>query len=782
MTYYDKQARRTLLLAAGEARSLGHSYVGSEHLLLALCRQKETFPGVLLRCSGVEPSRVLTLALSLRGRGSAGLPLPQGFTSGAKGILRQAAWEARHTGSKLIAPEHILLGIARSKGAAAREILELSGVCVDGMFTQTVDRISKSKNGEIGKERKENLKLLEQFSEDLMEKAATMEPVVGRDREIEAVMGILCRKNKNNPALVGEPGVGKTAIAEALAQRMVAGRVPVQLRGKRLLSLNMASLVAGTKYRGEFEERVRDLLQEIRRAGNVILFIDEMHTIIGAGAAEGAIDAANILKPALGRGELQVMGATTLTEYRRYIEKDPALERRFRPVMVNEPDREGTLAILRGIREGMERHHHMKITDEALVAAVDLSTRYLPELFLPDKAIDLLDEGASRAHLEEMRTGKGSYEQEKEVLELELSDAVRDSRFEKAAGLREKMQRMLSRGGDSRRGKTVTAQDIAGAVSARTGIPVGSLAMEERQKLLGLEDALSKQVVGQPSAVAAVTCAVKRGRSGLGDGNRPVASLLFTGPTGVGKTELCRALAQELYGSRDAMVRLDMTEYMEKHAVSRLLGAPPGYVGYEEGGLLTEKVRRKPYCLVLFDEIEKAHPDICGILLQIMDDGVLTDSQGRKVNFKNTIIVMTSNLGGEKKDADGLGFAPCNRTDRVLACLKERFTPEFLGRIDKVAVFSSLGQENLTQIAQNQLNALTNRGAGNGIRLRFAPEVPGRLAAKCGSAGARQIRKNLQNQIENPLSQFLLLNPPGEKRVFISWEGEKPAFSLERCR
>ena len=673
-----------------------------------------------------------------------------------------------------------LLALARQERASGRQLLELSGVCVDGVFTQTIDRVNRRRE-EKRKGKVETTKLLEQFSEDLLEKASSMEPVIGREQELEAVISILSRKNKNNPALIGEPGVGKTAIAEALAQRMVAGRVPVQLRDKRLLSLNMANLVAGTKYRGEFEERVRDLLQEIRRAGNIILFVDEMHTIVGAGAAEGAIDAANILKPALGRGELQMLGATTLAEYRKYIEKDPALERRFRPVLVEEPGPEEALAILKGVRSGLERHHHMKITDEALQAAVEMSRRYLPELFLPDKAIDLLDEGAARAHLEEMRATKGSYEQEKASLELELSDAVRDSRFEKAAELRDRMHWMLSRGGE-KRGRAVTAADVAGAVSARTGIPVGNLAMEERQKLLGLADALNQRVIGQPEAVEAAAAAVRRGRSGLADQNRPIACLLFTGPTGVGKTELCRALAQELYGDSNAMIRLDMTEYMEKQSVSRLIGAPPGYVGYEEGGALTEKVRRRPYSLVLFDELEKAHPDVTGILLQVMEDGVLTDSLGRQVSFKNTLVVMTSNLGGERRESEGLGFLPQSREEGVLECLKGHFTPEFLGRIDKVAVFRPLSRQTLEKIAAGQLARLQARAGKNGLRLRFGPELEGVLAGQCGKSGAREIRRNLQNQIENPLSQFLLLNPPGNRVVQIHWNAEQnqAEFRIDR--
>ena len=777
---YERKTRQLLVCAAAEARALGHSYVGSEHLLLGLLTQTDTLAGRILRSAGLQAENLRLMTAALWGRGAPGLRLPQGLTPRARKILRQAAGEARHVGSRRIRPEHVLLALARQQEASGRQLMELSGVCVDGVFTQTIDRVNRHRE-EKRKGKVETTKLLEQFSEALLEKASSMEPIIGRERELEAVIGILSRKNKNNPALIGEPGVGKTAIAEALAQRMVAGRVPVQLRDKRLLSLNMASLVAGTKYRGEFEERVRDLLQEIRRAGNIILFVDEMHTIVGAGAAEGAIDAANILKPALGRGELQMLGATTLAEYRKYIEKDPALERRFRPVLVEEPSQEEALAILRGIRGGLERHHHMKITDDALEAAVEMSRRYLPELFLPDKAIDLLDEGAARAHLEEMRAAKGAYEQEKESLELELSDAVRDSRFEKAAELRDRMHWMLSRGGE-KRGRTVTAADIAGAVSARTGIPVGNLAMEERQKLLGLADALACRVIGQSEAVEAAAAAVRRGRSGLADHNRPIACMLFTGPTGVGKTELCRALAQELYGSQEAMIRLDMTEYMEKQSVARLIGAPPGYVGHEEGGVLTEKVRRRPYSLILLDELEKAHPDVTGILLQVMEDGILTDSLGRQVSFKNTLVVMTSNLGGGKREGEGLGFLPGSRDDRVQDCLRDHFTPEFLGRIDKVVVFHALNRASLEQIASGQLAQLQARAEKNGLHLQFAPELAGMLAGLCGSSGARQIRHNLQNQIENPLSQYLLLNPPGNRIVKIQWDFTKnqPEFSQER--
>ena len=580
-----------------------------------------------------------------------------------------------------------------------------------------------------------------------------MEPVIGRDREIDTVIGILSRKNKNNPALVGEPGVGKTAIAEGLAQRMAAGNVPPQLRNKRLISLSMANLVAGTKYRGEFEERLRDVLAEIRRSGDVILFVDEMHTIVGAGAAEGAIDASNIFKPALGRGELQMLGATTREEYRKYIEKDPALERRFRPVTVEEPDHEATMAILRALKPGLEQHHHIRISDEALKESLRLSVRYLPDLYLPDKAIDLLDEGAAHARMEEMYAGRRSARQE---LEQELSEAVREHRFEKAAELRDKMQRITARSGEHRRSRGVTGADIAWAVSARTGIPAGRLTADERERLLQLEQILSRQVVGQEEAVCQVAQTVRRGLSGLRDETRPVASLMLTGPTGVGKTELCRVLARELYGSKQAMIRLDMTEFMEKQSVARLIGAPPGYVGYEEGGKLTEAVRRRPYCLVLLDELEKAHPDVAGILLQIMEEGELTDSTGRRVSFRNAIVVMTSNLGAEQK-SDGLGFRPTGRNDQANQALRQHFTPEFLGRLDGIVCFRPLDTAAMEQIARHQLRLLQDRALASGIQL----QLPEELAASLGvggqrQGGARRIRRLVQEQVEGPLASYLL--------------------------
>ena len=735
-----------------KAREMGHSYVDSFHILLALTREPGS-AGQVLRLLGVDPELTEAMAQLLYGAGVPGLPLPQGLTREAQALLRQAAAEARHQKMRRIQPSHLLLALARQECGAAEELLRLNGVSGQTLFTHTVEYL-RWEQGSVANRKKEAVttRLLEQFSEDLVARASSMDPVIGRDREIDMVIGILCRKNKNNPALVGEPGVGKTAIAEGLAQRMAMGSVPPQLKDKKLVSLNMANLVAGTKYRGEFEERLRDVLSEIRRSGDVILFVDEMHTIVGAGAAEGAIDAANIFKPALGRGELQMVGATTREEYRKYIEKDAALERRFRPVTVEEPAQDATLSILRALKPGLERHHHLRISEEALKEAVRLSVRYLPDLYLPDKAIDLLDEGAARAGMEDTLRGRGTARKE---LEQELQGAVRQRQFERAAELRDKMQ-SLSKPFEGRRGKSVTAQDIAWVVSARTGIPVGRLTSGERERLLNLENLLSEQVTGQPEAVSAVAEAVRRGYSGIRDPGRPVACLLFAGPTGVGKTELCRALAKEIYGSQEAMIRLDMTEYMEKQSVSRLIGAPPGYVGYEEGGKLTEAVRRRPYCLVLLDELEKAHPDVLGILLQVMEEGCLTDSTGRRVSFKNAILVMTSNVGGGQK-GDGLGFCAQGRAAETQAALQRSFTPEFLGRIDRTVHFSSLGKDAMASIAKKYLGQLQERTAALGTQLSYPEGLAAFLAGRCpGNDGARQLRRLVQTEVEGPLASHLL--------------------------
>ena len=760
--------------AGQQARFLGHSYVGSAHLLLALIQQPG-MAGQLLRGMGMDHPLTWQMTAVLYGSGTPDLPLPQGLTRAARRILRQAASEARNFASRQIDPVHILLAMARQERTASCELLALSGISSDELFTRTVEYLRlQAKSLAAYKKEAAATKLLEQFSEDLIQKAGTMEPVIGRDREIDTVISILCRKNKNNPALVGEPGVGKTAIAEGLAQRMAAGNVPPQLKDKRLISLNMANLVAGTKYRGEFEERLRDVLSEIRRSGDVILFVDEMHTIVGAGAAEGAIDAANIFKPALGRGELQMLGATTREEYRKFIEKDAALDRRFRPVAVEEPSAESALAILRALKPGLERHHHLRITEEALKEAVRLSVRYLPDLYLPDKAIDLLDEGASRARMEEMTASKSN--SVRKELEQELNEAVRESRFEKAAQLRDKMQKMAQKSPEGKRVRAVTAQDIANVVSARTGIPAGKLTAGERERLLNLEMLLSQQVVGQYKAVSAVAKAVRRGYSGIRDADRPIACMLFAGPTGVGKTELCRALAAELFGSKDAMIRLDMTEYMEKQSVSRLIGAPPGYVGYEEGGKLTEAVRRRPYSLVLLDELEKAHPDVSGILLQIMEEGCLTDSTGRRVSFKNTIVVMTSNAGGESK-SDGLGFRPTGKDGELDAVLRQFFRPEFLGRLDQIVRFDALDACAMEAIADKYLQQLQQRTAGMGIQLQLPEDLSRLLREKCrGKGGARQMRKLVQDMVEGPLAQFLLQSARRPAKIKGTLVEEKLVF------
>lgn len=585
----------------------------------------------------------------------------------------------------------------------------------------------------------QNVRLLEQFGVDMLDRAERRETVIGRTREIETVLQILSRKHKNNPALVGEPGVGKTAIVEGVAQYLAAGRVPEQLRGKRLFSLDMASVIAGTKYRGEFEERVRDIIAEVQRAQNIILFIDEMHTLVGAGAAEGAIDAANLLKPALGRGQLQLIGATTPAEYRKSIEKDAALERRFRMVQVREPNRDETCEILRGLRSGLEAHHRIAISDAAIDAAVGLSCRYLTEQFLPDKALDLLDEGSACAKLARL-----------------TAHEVGTVQMEKAFRLRERLQRF-----PRPMRNAVTAEDVAAAVSNRTGIPVGTITAGERERLCGLEELLSERVVGQPEAIREVAEAVRRGRSGICEEKRPIAAMLFIGPTGVGKTELCKALSATIYGSEAAMIRLDMSEYMEKHAISRLLGAPPGYVGHGEGGELTEPVRRRPYSLVLLDEVEKAHRDICGILLQVMDDGVLTDAEGRHVDFRNTLLVMTSNLGSEAAGAVGFG----ERTDAQQRALRDHFTPEFLGRIDCIARFEQLGEAELAQIAEHQLAALEERAQRQHLLLELAPEMAEWIARRAArqSSGAREVRHLIRAELEAPLARLLLRETPPQK-------------------
>ena len=760
---YSKESQAVLHRAAAKAKKLGHSYVGSIHLLMALAGCPG-FSGCLLASFGVRAETLSDIAAVLYGTGTPDLPLRQSFTRQAAAVLRLAAQEARYEKSQTVEPHHLLLSLLRREGTGAADLLRICGIEPQDLFDTAV--VQTRKPDHSMKKEAVSTRLLEQFSEDLIQKAATMEPVIGRDKEIETVIGILSRKNKNNPALIGEPGVGKTAIAEGLAQRMAAGNVPPQLKDKRLVTLNMANLVAGTKYRGEFEERLRDVLSEIKRSGDVILFVDEMHTIVGAGAAEGAIDAANIFKPALGRGELQILGATTRDEYRKYIEKDPALERRFRPVSVEEPGEDATMAILEALKPGLERHHKLRISEEALKEALRLSIRYLPDLYLPDKAIDLLDEGAAHARLEELY---GTRRENRAELEKELREAVRDSHYEKAAQLRDKLQRLAAKPVENRRSRIVTGKDVAWAVSARTGIPVGRLTANERERLLQLENTLSSQILGQTQAVKEAAETVRRGLCAIRDQERPVASLLLAGPTGVGKTELCRVLAKELYGSKDAMIRLDMTEFMEKHAVARLIGAPPGYVGYEEGGKLTEAVRRRPYCLVLLDELEKAHPDVAGLLLQIMEEGVLTDSTGRRVSFRNALVVMTTNIGGEQR-SDGLGFQPQGKQGQVKQALRAHFAPEFLGRLDKIICFSPLQPADMEGIVRKYLTQLQQRAAAAGIRLLLPEDLAGQLGREGKNrGGARYLRRLVQERVEGPLSAYLLgmTKPPAKIEAIL---------------
>lgn len=744
------QTERILSQARVEALKLGHSQVSTEHLLLALLVQRRSEAAELLQEHGWQADAIRRLL----DKGTPGLPLPQGLTLSARLVLEAAAREAAGLQQTLVQPEHLLMALLRTEGSGAAELLQNNGTDLNCLFT---DLYVTVRDGVIRPpERGITMRLLEQFCDDMVERASATEPVIGREEEMEAVIGILCRKNKNNPALIGEPGVGKTAIVEGLAQRIAAGRVPEMLQSRRLLCLNMASVLAGTKYRGEFEERVRDILAEIRRCGNVILFVDEMHTLVGAGSAEGAIDAANLLKPALGRGEIQVIGATTLEEYRKHIEKDAALERRFRPVIVREPSRAETLAMLEALRPGLEKHHRLRITPQAMEAAVDLSCRYLTDHFLPDKAVDLLDEAAARAR--GGRKGEQTVEEARRQLNQELSEAVRENRFEQAATLRDRLQQLVRQQRGLFGRLTLDTEDIAAVVAQRTGIPVGRVTQSDRQRLLHLKQALEREVLGQPQAVEAVAGAVCRGRMGLADSARPVASLLFLGPTGVGKTALCKALADQVYGSRDALVRLDMSEYMEQHAVSRLLGAPPGYVGHGEGGELTEKVRRRPYCVVLLDELEKAHPDVTGILLQVLEDGVLTDSMGRRVDFKNTIIVMTSNLGGGKAGLEQVGFLGQGAQTGSPKALREFFRPEFLGRLDSVVSFQPLSAEVLRAIAEKELRQTVERAKKAGAALSTDAETASCLARQCagGSAGARDLRRKIREEVETPVAQRLL--------------------------
>ena len=791
---FTPRAEEALRLSQEAAEELGHGYVGSEHLLLGLIREEEGIAHRVLSEFGVTDEMVCSVLQRSVGHGVSGAAPSQGLTPRAKSVVELAVSEAARMGSGYIGTEHLLMGLLREGGNMGLRILRTIGVDPNKMYSAVLKKLSDASakavpSGGSSAARdgdKKVGKALAEFTRDLTEAARSgkLDPVIGREKEIQRVIQILSRRTKNNPVLIGEPGVGKTAIAEGLAERIASGDVPEELLDKRVLSLDLSGMVAGTKYRGEFEERIKNTLDEVKKDGNIILFIDELHTIVGAGSAEGAVDAANILKPALSRGEIRVVGATTLNEYRKYIEKDAALERRFQPVTVGEPTPEATLEILKGLRDRYEAHHKLTITDEALDAAVQLSKRYIGDRFLPDKAIDLMDEAASQVRMtaESSSPDLKALEEKISTLHREKNDAIAAQDFEKAAQLRDieknyqeqvDIERENWRKSLSQNRGTVTADDIARVVAGWTGIPVTRLTEDESMRLLKLEEKLHQRVVGQDDAVTAVAKAIRRSRVGLKDPKRPIGSFLFLGPTGVGKTELCKTLAEAMFGDENAMVRIDMSEYMEKHTVSRLIGSPPGYVGHEEGGQLTEKVRRKPYSVVLFDEIEKAHEDVWNILLQILEDGVVTDSQGRRVDFKNTVIVMTSNVGARNITADAakLGFDGKEKDETesdearfarireaVMTDLKHTFRPEFLNRIDEIIVFRQLTQENIVEIARRMLAVTGKRMAQQGITLAMDDDAVEALA-KDGfdpQYGARPLRRAIQNQVEDAVAEQML--------------------------
>ena len=782
---FTEKANRALNLAIEKAETMGHTYIGSEHLLLGILAEGTGAAATLLASEGISEEKVAELLAEKVGEGLPTSLSPDDFTPRSKRILEMSIAAARSISGGYVGTEHILLAIIEEGQSYAVAFLKELGVNPEELSSKILSASEgfsgAGKSASAGKKSDGKCPTLDKFGRDLTAeaKAGKIDPVIGRGEEIQRVIQILTRRTKNNPCLIGEPGVGKTAIAEGLALKIADGEVPEILENKRVVSLDLTGMVAGTKYRGDFEERIKTALDEVKKSGDVILFIDELHTIVGAGSAEGSTDAANILKPSLARGELQVIGATTLNEYRKYIEKDAALERRFQPVTVGEPTEEEAVEILKGLRDKYEAHHHVKITDEAINAAVKLSSRYISDRYLPDKAIDLIDEAGSRVKLQSMTPPENIrlLEDEIKTISAEKTASVNAQDFEGAAKLRdrekektEQLKKLKEQWHESNRhaGGEVTAEEIAEIVSGWTGIPATTLTEEEGQKLLRLEDTLHKRLVGQDEAVSAVSRAIRRGRVGLKDPKRPTGSFLFLGPTGVGKTELCKTLAETMFGSENAVIRFDMSEYMEKHTVSRLVGSPPGYVGYDEGGQLTEAVRRKPYSVVLFDEIEKAHPDIFNILLQILDDGVLTDSQGRKVNFKNTVIIMTSNVGARAiSEQKSLGFGDKDAAakddkaikDEVMTALKAQFRPEFLNRIDDIIVFKQLEKDDITEIARRLLKVLSDRIFDNmEITLSFTEKAVEKLADAGFDKvyGARPLRRAIQNAIEDSLSEEIL--------------------------
>ncbi len=808
-TGFTQKANEALNNAISAAENLGHAYVGSEHILLGLLKESGGMAYAALSAKKISYGEVEAIIKSSMGIGSPTVLSPNDFTPRAKNIIDTAIVQGKGMGHSYIGTEHILMGIIREGTGAATEILASMGIQPQELLrdlTNALGNSSPSSNHQKnGTKEKSDAPTLSQFGRDLTVLATQgrIDPVIGRQKEIERVIQILSRRTKNNPCLIGEPGVGKTAIAEGLALKIATGEVPELLRNKRIITLDLTGMVAGTKYRGDFEERIRNAIEEVKKAGDIILFIDEVHTLIGAGSAEGAVDAANILKPSLARGELQVIGATTLEEYRKHIEKDSALERRFQPVTVGEPTEEEAIEILKGLRDKYEAHHKVRITDSAINAAVKMSSRYIGDRYLPDKAIDLVDEAASRVRLKAFTTPPDLKELEDKVKSLseEMQSAINSQDFEHAAALRDEKnevakelenERRIWKEKSSHTTGEVGEQEIAAIVSQWTGIPVVQLTQEESQRLLHMEDELHQRIVGQDEAVSAVARAIRRGRAGLKDPKRPTGSFIFLGPTGVGKTELCKTLAASMFGDENAMIRLDMSEYMEKHTVSRLVGSPPGYVGYEEGGQLTEKVRRRPYSVVLFDEIEKAHPDVFNMLLQILEDGILTDSQGRRVDFKNCIIIMTSNVGAKKISQSGqgiLGFAPDkNETadekkirEAVMGELKNVFRPEFLNRVDDIIVFRQLKQQDINEIARRMLSGLSKRVKELDFELEFSDDAVEEIG-KAGFDpvyGARPLRRAIQQKIEDKLSEEMLEGKlvSGKKYICTTENGEY-SFSL----
>lgn len=797
MTYkFTNRANKAIEIANDIALELGHSYIGTEHILYGLAKEGNGIASKVLENQNVTADDILNKIEELIGRDE---PIENivDFTPRTKRVVESAFIEARKLGYNFIGTEHLLIGILREGDCVAAKILLDLNVNIPKLYNEIIKVINEgedynsnddSTNNVNGAKRRgkgsyNQTPTLNQFGEDLTKKAeeGKLDPVIGRKQEIERVIEILSRRTKNNPCLIGEPGVGKTAAVEGLAQKIASGDVPEVLKDKRVVTLDISGMVAGAKYRGDFEERIKKALNEVKKAGDIILFIDEIHTIVGAGAAEGAIDAANILKPLLARGEIQLVGATTLNEYRKFIEKDAALERRFSPVTVNEPSEKDTIQILKGIRDKYEAHHNVKITDEAIEAAVKLSIRYVTDRFLPDKAIDLIDEASSKARLKTYTEPDSLKELQEEIEKTknEKEEAVLNQKFEKAAelrdsekALREKFEEEQSKwkNKNTKSIVTITEENIAEVIANWTGIPAKKITEDENEKLKNLEQELHKRVIGQNEAVEAVSKAIRRGRVGLKDPKRPIGSFLFLGPTGVGKTELSKALAEVLFGDENAMIRLDMSEFMEPHSVSKLIGAPPGYVGFDDGGQLTEKIRRKPYSVVLFDEIEKAHPDVMNMLLQILEDGRLTDSQGRTVNFKNTVIIMTSNLGARLiTDRKQLGFANQDEKEdskkeyeeikkEVMAELKKELRPEFINRIDEIIVFHKLNDTDINQIIDIMLKEVVNRLKEQKYDIEFEPDVK-EMVAKEGidkNFGARPLRRTIQNLVEDKLAEDIL--------------------------